>query len=280
MRSPADRLQHRCSVAEAHARPRGRARPRWRRHPRRRLARRRAPRAGRSGRTGTRRRPTTSSGRRPDPSIAAMTAEGMPPWFLVHHQRGGVGRRDDRQVRRADPARGRGVAPLHHVDRPGPASRPRLPAASRCAARCSPWRTRRSRRSPAGSAEGSCRPTRSDESSGRSSRAAGRRTRTCGSSRSTTRPDGASCSDEPGSPARASRRSGAGVVRDPRSVPSDADRRTPLRRRRRVVAVQPRPARARRRRRSTSSSRSTRCRRCSPGLPTTIVERVERRVRR
>ena len=101
--------------------------------------------------------------------VAAMTAEGVPPWFLVHHQRGGVGRWDDGPVRRAAPARGRGVPPVHHVERTDPASRARLPAAravQRVAAVEVPAvrgdvrvdRTRVPRR-----------PTRSDGSSGRSS---------------------------------------------------------------------------------------------------------------
>ena len=61
--------------------------------------------------------------------VGALTAEGIPPWFLVYQQRGGTveGMTD----RFGEPLAGRrrGLARLHHLDGRDPAPRPRLPAA-------------------------------------------------------------------------------------------------------------------------------------------------------
>ena len=196
--------------------------------------------------------------------VAAMTAEGVPPWFLVHHQRGGSveGMTDKfgEPLRHADEESRRFITWSGQIPRPVLGS----PQLALCSA-LRPWKYPPfaaltgwiGRGLPVDGRDRTPRPVvrrermeHASEPVDRRARLQDRTARVFGQARLS---------------ARASRRSGAGVVRDPRAVPSDAHRRTAVRRRRRVVAVQPRPARARRRRTSTSSSRSTRCRRCSPG---------------
>ena len=90
------------------------------------------------------------------------------------------------------------------------------------------------------------RPSRSRTRSGAWCRPAGPTTRTSGSSPATTRPAAASPSAATTRPSRARRRR-RGVLRDPGLLPPGRDRRPPLRRRRALLDLEPRPPRGPRR---------------------------------
>ena len=173
--------------------------------------------------------------------IGSLCVAGIPPWFMVAHSAGetfeGVvdaqrppRRRGRPRGRRAVPARARLAA-----------DRPRLVARWRCA----PCARRTATRPAAvvrrlGAARVHLHRAAEGHHPPRRPRAAGPTTPTTGSSPATTRPAAGSRSAAPAPRGRARRRRRR-LLRDPRLLPPGRDRRAPLRRRRHLLDLEPRP---------------------------------------
>ena len=172
--------------------------------------------------------------------IGSLLAAGVPPWFMVAHSRGesfeGLTGPDGRPAAEADRAAG-AVFRLHRgLPGIGPGSlrmavhgavEPAPPHAAAAAGRLAAGRARLDRAAQGGRGPRGARPLgRAPELLGGGLRLPERPARP-------VRPRGRS--------ARPGRRRGRRVLRDPRLLPPGRDRRAPLRGRRRLLRLEPRP---------------------------------------